>query len=200
MSAAEFVFGYGSLVSRAAGGDRGPAGLPTTLAGRRTWGVAMDNRRDLPGYKYYLLPDGTRPAVYVAFLDFEPGAAGTVNGICTPVEAAGLELLDRRERNYDRVAVTELVASPPGRVWAYVGSPDARERLARGRAEGSAVISAEYLRGVDSAFAALGARERDLAAPSLDPGDLPVWGLRRIDLPAGQGAPETPRPQRVGGD
>jgi gamma-glutamylcyclotransferase (GGCT)/AIG2-like uncharacterized protein YtfP len=172
----DFVFGYGSLVAGAA--------APATIAGRRTWGVAMDNRRDLPGYKYYVLPDATRPSVYVAFLDLDPGAAGSVDGVCTPVDAGALAVLDRRERNYDRVEVTELVASPPGRVWAYVGKLDARERLARGRAEGSAVVSADYLRGVEAAYAA-----KAMAAPSLDPGDLPVWELRRIDLP----------PQPVGG-
>ena len=33
----------------------------------------MDNTRDLPGYKYYVAPDGTRPAVFVAFLDVAAG-------------------------------------------------------------------------------------------------------------------------------
>ena len=30
---------------------------------RRQWGVAMDNRRDLPGYKHYTDEFGLRPAV-----------------------------------------------------------------------------------------------------------------------------------------
>ena len=53
---AQFVFGYGSLTAR-------PGPVPTRelkehgfvadLTGlRRAWGVAMDNRHDLPGYKY----------------------------------------------------------------------------------------------------------------------------------------------------
>ena len=40
------VFGYGSLVADGA--------QPCELRGfRRFWGVAMDNRVDLPGYKHF---------------------------------------------------------------------------------------------------------------------------------------------------
>src|ERR687894_1532691 len=42
---AQFVFGYGSLAA-------GFAGRRARLHGhRRVWGVAMDNRLDIPGYK-----------------------------------------------------------------------------------------------------------------------------------------------------
>ena len=42
------VFGYGSLAEPR-------AGRPLRLAGwRRVWGVAMDNRVTIPGYKYFL--------------------------------------------------------------------------------------------------------------------------------------------------
>src|SRR6201986_1657222 len=72
----EFVFGYGSLSARP-----GPAptrelkqdGFVADVAGlRRVWGVAMDNRRDLPGYKYYTDAGGRRPEVFVAYLDLVP--------------------------------------------------------------------------------------------------------------------------------
>ena len=65
----QFVFGYGSLTARP-----GPAptrelkerGFVADLAGlRRVWGVAMDNRRDLPGYKYYTDAGGARVWAYV---------------------------------------------------------------------------------------------------------------------------------------
>ena len=87
---------------------------------------------------YLRRSDGMRPAVYVAFLDLEadPGAEG-VNGTLRPVSEAELDLLDRRERNYDRVDVTGDVDGIEGPVWTYVGSPEGRERLRRGRREGT---------------------------------------------------------------
>lgn len=165
----DWVFGYGSLVD----GDARPARLRGFA---RDWGVAMDNAVDLPAYKRYLLPSGERPAVMVCFLDLvaEPGAAvvGAVRRV------AGFEALDARERNYERVEVTRaLDGAPPGRVWAYVGSPAGRERARRGRVEGRAVVARAYLDGVRAGFARLGS-----GAPPPEP-DVPVWELARIDIP-----------------
>jgi hypothetical protein len=176
MSGAEYVFGYGSLVLAA-------GGYVTELAGHeRQWGVAMDNTRDLPGYKYFLAPDGTRPAVFVAFLDVAPVADTSVNGVCTPVDPGLLARLDARERNYERVEVTPLVADARGRTWAYVGSAAGQERFAHGRAAGTCVVSEDYLRLVTDAYRSLGPTEYARAATSLDPGALPVRPLRRVDL------------------
>src|SRR3954463_5784770 len=102
---ADLVFGYASLV--AAPG----AGLAVLRGHRRVWGVAMDNRVAVPGYKVYERPDGARPAVDVAFLDLEAAAgADGVNGALLAVDDAALARLDRRERQYRRVDVTALVA------------------------------------------------------------------------------------------
>ena len=190
--AAEFVFGYGSLAGWLAAGISRAAsarGFVTDVVGaRRTWGVAMDNRRDLPGYKYYTGPDGTRPEVFVAFLDLRcAGDAGArVNGVCVPVDDEDLVMLDRRERNYRRIDITHRVAaSRPGaaRIWAYAGSASARERFRQGHTTGAAVVDANYVRGVHAAFARLGESERRACAPSLETGDLPVVSLQRHDLP-----------------
>jgi hypothetical protein len=141
----------------------------------------MDNARDLPGYKHYRRPDGSRPDVFVAFLDLvrTPGAA--VNGVCLPVDDDALALLDRRERNYVRRDVTARLPDAPGRVWTYAGSPGGRSRLRRARARGRAVISAEYLARVSAGFRALGERELATLQASLAGDELPVWELVRID-------------------
>jgi hypothetical protein len=135
---------------------------------RRSWGVAMDNRRTIPGYKFYVDPEtGERPEVYVAFLCIwhEPGAS--VEGVLLQVDDDGLAALDRRERNYDRHDVSPHVDAD-GRVWAYVASAAGRERCAAGRAAGRAVVSTEYLAGV----------------PDSEPPDLPVRPLLRRDVGA----------------
>ena len=166
------------------------AGFVADLPGfARGWGVAMDNRRDLPGYKYYTAPDGSRPAVFVAFLDVtEADGSAAVNGLCLPVDGAELGRLDRRERNYARVDVSDRIDAGGARVWVYTGTAAARERLRRGRDEGRAVIATTYLSGVERAFAALGARELDLCRPSLAVGELPVVELVRHELKVGPNA------------
>jgi hypothetical protein len=123
--------------------------------------------------------------VFVAFLDLQPGedGGGSVNGVCVPVGATELARLDRRERNYVRIDVSDRIAAAGARVWAYAGSPDGRARLHAGRQAGTAFIAAAYLRGVEAAFAALGDDEHRRCRPSLAPGGLPVAELIRHELP-----------------
>lgn len=192
-TAGQFVFGYGSLTARPgplATRELKEYGFVADVAGlRRIWGVAMDNRRDLPGYKYYTDADGRRREVYVAYLDLVPAdptlaaPAPPVNGVCLPVDDAMLEQLDRRERNYERTDISERVEAGGARVWAYVGMASARERLAEGRRTGTAVIDAGYVRTVEAGFGALGDGELAAVRASLAPGDLPVVELIRHELP-----------------
>src|SRR4051794_25328348 len=79
-SAMQYVFGYGSLAADL------PGSHAAVLRGRRRgWGVAMDNAVDVPGYKHYRLRrDGSRPRVFVAFLDLFDDPAGATIGVCVP--------------------------------------------------------------------------------------------------------------------
>jgi Gamma-glutamyl cyclotransferase, AIG2-like len=183
----QFVFGYGSLAAElpfVPGREPCDEGFVADLPGfARGWGVAMDNGRDLPGYKYYTAADGSRPRVFVSFLDVAPAdGVAAVNGLCLPVDADQLARLDRRERNYSRVDVSDRVQFRGARVWVYVGTPAARERLRGARHGGVAVIDATYRNAVERAFTALGADELALCRPSLAPGALPVLELVRHDL------------------
>lgn len=166
-----FVFGYGSLLARG-------VGTPCRLGGhRRRWGVAMDNRRTIPGYKYFLEPGGGRPDVFVAFLDAVPEPGASCAGLAFPVDAAALGELDARERNYRRVDVTALVdADLGGHVWAYLGLEEARERLASGARARTAVVSRAYVEGVRAGFAAYGL-EFDTEP------ELPVRDLTLVRVP-----------------
>ena len=150
-----FVFGYGSLAEPG-------AGRPLRLAGwRRVWGVAMDNRVTIPGYKYFLDGAGGRPAVCVAFLDVVPDPAAGVDGVV--FEVADLDALDGRERNYRRVQVDGL--------WLYTGLEEARERFAAG----PTVVQRAYLESVRAGFAAHGLGFGPEPA-------LPVLDLERVDV------------------
>lgn len=183
MGGLDHVFGYASLVR-----DGGPGRLARMRGVRREWGVATDNGQGIPGYKMYLRrSDGSRPAVFVAFLDLLPDSECAVNGVCRPVTPDALELLDRRERNYDRIDVTASIDPAPGpHVWAYVGSAEGRERLRRAREDGTAVVSRDYERKVRAGFRALGRQEYEAFLASSFLAGLPVWDLERVDLP---GAP-----------
>jgi hypothetical protein len=166
----DHVFGYASLLLDGSGA------LATLPAHRRVWGVATDNVRHIPGYKLYLdRSDGSQPDIYVAFVDIEPDPESSVLGLVRPLAEGELEQLDARERNYDRIDVTDLIDTEfGGPVWTYRGSEEGRERLRRGRAEGRAVISRDYLTKVELGLSAIG---RD--APETD---LPVRDLERVDL------------------
>ncbi len=183
----EWVFGYGSLVlelERLPTRARRQHGYVTDLRGhRRRWGVAMDNRRDLPGYKHYLAADGSRPALRIAFLDLVADADAAVNGVVARVAPAQLASLDARERNYDRVEVTASIDDPPGRTWAYLGSADGRARRAEGERLGALAIQRAYLERVRAGFGALGEDELRQFEASTDEPTLPVLDLTRIDLP-----------------
>lgn len=185
-----WVFGYGSLVHREnleaffrAHGLAPGYSTPTVLTGfRRVWNVATDNTVDAAGYKYFVDPQtGARPNVFVTFLNIARAAAGAepmpgVEGVVFEVDEAGLAALDRRERNYCRIDVTDRFERVSGTVWTYIGKPEAEERFRLGMMKGTAVISADYKADVEAAFAAAG---RPFDAEQHP--DIAVVPLARID-------------------
>jgi len=180
----QWVFAYGSLVAQPPGPvtrRMGAAGVIVDLPGFwRTWGVAMDNRVSIPGYKYYVDPvTGSRPAVHVAFLDIERSAESAVNGIAVPVTAGQLDALDRRERQYERIDVGAHLPALRGPVWVYVGSTPGRDRRREGDRTGTTVVAHEYRADVERAFDRLGRRERRAYDRSTAPPGCPVIALAR---------------------
>jgi hypothetical protein len=142
----------------------------------------MDNRVDVPGYKHYRLrADGSRPAVFVAYLDLLDDPAAATYGLCVPVDEPQLAVIDHRERNYERLDVTGDVTPARGTVWAYAGAATGRRRLEQARADGAAVISRDYLARTRAAFAALGPAALADFEASAAVGDLPVWDLQRFE-------------------
>jgi hypothetical protein len=176
----DFIFGYGSLAR-----DLLADVEVKRLRGyRRAFGVAADNSEEIAGYKRYRLPgDGAYPDVFVAFLDIVEDPGTVINGVLAPVDPGGLADLDRRERNYDRIDVTAAIDNPPdGRVWAYAGSPDGRDRLEAGVAAGTAVVQRSYLDHVHDGFRRLGDTEYRHFLATTDLDGLPLLDLERVNL------------------
>jgi gamma-glutamylcyclotransferase (GGCT)/AIG2-like uncharacterized protein YtfP len=194
-----FLFAYGSLLAgsrsllaeHAAGPDGGHTGAPPRPCRlrnhRRVWNVAMDNRTTLAGYKYYRDPeDGRRPEVFVAFLNIVPRQGSAVNGVVLEVSEDDLAVLDERERNYSRRAVTaEIDLSLDGPVWTYVGTGDARERYATAARLGHAVVSRGYLDEVLEGFRTAGVEALAEFEATTDPPSCPVVDLERVDVARG---------------
>ena len=176
-----FVFVYGSL-----SGERGAREVASLRGFIRSWDVAMDNRVDIPGYKYYVDPvTHERPAVHVTFLNLTPDPHTDAVGFLLPVDPGQLARLDRRERNYDRVEVSDrvLTAQPlRTRVYTYLGTPQARERYTAAELP---VIARAYKEQVETGFREHTERyERSTRPPA-----CPVRDLARVNLPQAAGRP-----------
>jgi len=144
----------------------------------------MDNRIDIPGYKYYVDPiSGDRPRVHVAFLDVEPGHDDQVNGVCLPVTSDQLKELDRREQQYDRIDVGAHFPMLAGPVWMYIGSDQGRRRRRAGDRNGTTVVSREYWERVRHGFDMLGDGERLAYEASTSPCGCRLLELSRRALP-----------------
>jgi hypothetical protein len=183
--AKQHVFGYGSLTRFGSAARQASPRICRLRDHRRSWNVAMDNSVDVPGYKHYLSDDGgSRPDVFVTFLNVVATRGTAVNGVLLQVEDEQLAALDRRERNYERIDVGELLDAPvAGRVWCYVGSAAARDRFELGLARGTAIVDQRYRDGVREGFALLGGEALDEFDASTDAPRCGVAPLRRIDLP-----------------
>jgi hypothetical protein len=186
----EHVFGYGSLLEHRDAPGRadglGRAAVAELAGYRRTWNVAMDNTRTIPGYKYYVDPaTGERGSWFVSFLNIVPDPGARVNGVVFAVTPALLARLDARERNYERIDVSARVSPPSrGRVWAYAGAAAAVGRFELGLRSGRAVISRRYRDRVLADFGALGAHERRRFLELTDPAPCPLLDLQRVEVPA----------------
>lgn len=193
-AASSWVFGYGSLVSpasmaRTIGRVVDPSEVAVALLdgyGRR-WNYGA-------GQVQCTWTEGARTidnGVMVA-LGLESSSNESVNGVAVLVDNDDLSGLDRRERNYDRTDITDLIrfdapvpgvatAVPTGlRVVTYVPRQSAVERYLAARDEGRAAIRQDYWDLVDDAFATLGddhlARYRSTPTPDVPVVDM-TWSL-----------------------
>lgn len=190
MNYLDSIFGYGSLVdvdgltsylgrSLTANRDYVYCKLKNFV---RRWNVSMDNRINTSNYKYYIdKRDGSRPQVYVTFLNIAPKSGVSITGVIFLVTKDELSRLDQRERNYKRIEVSNQVsASLTNRTWAYVGLPEAEERFRIGFESGSAVISQGYYDLVYNSFRKLGENEAREYIQTTEIPKIPMLDLIQI--------------------
>jgi dephospho-CoA kinase len=179
VSAATWVFGYGSLVS--------PASMTTTI-GRA---VAAEDVAvaHLEGYgrrwnygSLHLRGDWRHDGASVSHglvvsLGLAAGDTESCNGVVVRVSDDELAMLDWRERDYERTDVSDRIRIEDGRsvgpVVTYVPRPSAIERYEVARDERRAAIRQSYWELVRGAFDELGTRHRTLFDATPAP-DVPV--------------------------
>lgn len=189
-----WVFGYGSLVS--------PASMARTIGRTATPGEIAVAQLDGYGRRWnygagqvrcsWVHRDTTVDDGVMVALGLEASTHESVNGVAVLVDDDDLAGLDRRERNYDRTDVTDLIrfddpvpgvasATPTGvRVVTYVPRASAVERYLAARDQQRAAIRQDYWDLVDGAFASLGDRHLEQYRNTAPP-DIPVvemtWSL-----------------------
>lgn len=190
MSVSTWVFGYGSLVSpastaatigRAVERTGGYHAATLVTYGRR-WNYGSLRQRARWTSDGRTIDDGV-----VVSLGLERADDETANGAVIRVSDDELALLDRRESDYDRVEVTDLVdagrALRPGEpVVTYVPRASAIHRFERARAERVAAVKTSYVALVEQAFSELGVDELERYLRTTPPPDVPVLAVDAVWL------------------
>jgi cation transport regulator ChaC len=192
MSDGVWLFGYGSLVSRAS--------FSHTLGRRLTAGVDF-HEAELSGferrwaYSIRSVPadavDGRTCAAAdwtITVLGVERAPDAIVNGVIGWVGSEKLAEFDVRERTYERVDVSALTAVHDegwagGPIVTYVPTSEPRRRYDEARARGTAVVDEQYWRLVDTAFAGLGADRRTRFHASTAAPEVPIVPVRLDAVP-----------------
>ena len=107
------------------------------------------------------------------------------NGVVVRVDAQELAELDWRERDYDRVDVTDRIDIEDGvvgeRVVTYVPRATAIERYLEARDQARAAVEQRYWTLVHDAFAALGEAHLDHLRTGTPHPDVPILDVTRSD-------------------
>ncbi len=177
-----WLFGYGSLVS--------PASLASTIGrdpgdGMHIAHVDGFGRRWNYGSKVlrgdWIHNDREVVGGLVVSLGVVAATGESCNGVVFDVDDDELAALDWRERDYERVDITDLTNVEAdrfdGRVQVYVPRPSSIERYEVARDEGRAAIRQSYWTLVEDAFAALGDDHAEWYERTPAP-DIPVADIR----------------------
>lgn len=188
MYGANFVFGYGSLMNldklQQYLGRNLTFGLDFKICRlrnfHRCWNIAMDNRLNLPHYKYYIDPEtGNRPESFVTFLNIYPNPSKTITGILFRVSPQELKKLDQRERNYQRIDVTKRTEEEvQGKVWVYIGLKEAKQRYQEGLKQKNGMIAQDYIDSIHYGYRLWGQETWLNYVATTDEPTVPILNLK----------------------
>jgi cation transport regulator ChaC len=173
-----WLFGYGSLVSRASlastiGRDPGDGTHIAHVKGfGRRWNYGSKVLRGDWAHEGREIVSGL-----VVSLGVVAARDESCNGVVFDVDDDELSALDWRERDYERVDITDITTVDvdrfDGQVQVYVPRPSSIERYELARETGRAAIRQSYWTLVEDAFAALGDHHAEWYARTPAP-DIPV--------------------------
>ena len=182
------VFGYGSLMNldklQQYLGRNLTFGLDFKICGlrnfHRCWNIAMDNRLNLPNYKYYIeRGTGNRPESFITFLNICPNQGKTIMGILFRVCHEELNKLDQRERNYQRIDVTKKIEEKvAGKVWVYIGLEEAEQRYEQALKQNNGMIAQEYIESIYSGYKLWGQETWFNYVATTDKPRMPILNLK----------------------
>lgn len=174
-----YVFGYGSLVSAddvaRTLGRRPTLIYPVTLKGwLREWGVVIENVT--AKHRCVRLPDGSPAPGHIVVLNVRRPGSGEEptdpNGVLFEVTDEELREVDRREKSYRRVDVTEdVIGGPRGSIYTYSGLDNF---LISNHTGGPMVIPGSYHELVRLGFTSLSPDMYDAYVGSTRTSDLPI--------------------------
>lgn len=167
----------------------------------------MNNQIDLPNYKYYVdARSGQRFDGFVTFLNLYPSENSQILGILFEVNDQEIQHLDLRERNYQRLEISDAwfesgshFWTEPGSdalpmplteswefptscpTWVYSGLDAAVQRYQQGMTAAKIAIAQPYAAAVTAAYASLGPAALQNYQTTTDPPTIPTLPLRRID-------------------
>lgn len=180
-----FVFGYGSLVDPSSAAqtfgyemfdEKGPISA-TLLGWSRAWNVPS-GKHSHPERRLIDVASGQEFLGVMVALGIEKDAESQCRGVVYSVSNRDLWLLDSRERNYERVDVSdsvEWVGKPEGcQVLTYRPRKEIAEILKSAVENEQAVIRSSYYRDVRQAFDALGGDALAEFDRSTRASDLPI--------------------------
>jgi hypothetical protein len=128
---------------------------------RRTWSVATDNADAGRAIVYRRTGEPEVPDVKVLFLNLEGAPAQYTEGLLLRASSDTIAQLNSPDGNFTVEDVTGLVEfdrpfddGPPDIVHTYLGRPGPKQAARSGLADGTAVISEEFLTEVQRGMAA----------------------------------------------
>ena len=186
MEESTYIFGYGSLVDKARleafferEFNETEFKLDYLKGFKRVWNMCLCNN----GPCVYQRLDNNE--IYEDFhtpLNIEESENNNLlNGVVIKVNSKELEILDYRERYYDKLDITDKLSNQyNGRVYVYIAKKEYTDGYENNKDR--IVISKNYFNLVNNAFKSLGDQEYNIYLDSTSNPEVPIDNIDRIEI------------------